>query len=45
MLTSMVEGVMVLDRRGQHGQELGSIFGELIDLGFELVRHVVERVG
>ena len=43
--TSAVQNHHAFDHRGQHGQELGPIFGKLIDLGFELVRHVVERIG
>ena len=43
--TSTVQDHHAFDHRGQHGQELGPIFGEFIDLGSQLVRHVVERVG
>ena len=41
---STVQDHHAFDHRGQHGQELGAIFGEFIDLGLQLVRHVVERV-
>ena len=43
--TSTVQDHHAFDHRGQHGQELGPIFGEFINPGFQLVRHMVERVG